>query len=52
LSINAVYPSRRHLTPKVRAFIDYFAEAYAGEPAWDCWFTRTPFKHERKKVTA
>jgi DNA-binding transcriptional LysR family regulator len=52
LSINAVYPSRRHLTPKVRAFIDYFAEAYAGEPAWDCWFTRTPFKHERKKVSA
>lgn len=53
LSISAVYPSRRHLTPKVRAFIDYFAESYAGEPAWDCWFTRTPFRLERnRKFTA
>ena len=27
LSINAVYASRRHLAPKVRAFVDYLAEA-------------------------
>ena len=35
LTINAVYPSRRFLAAKVRSFVDFLAEAYAGEPAWD-----------------
>ena len=35
LSINAVYPSRRFLAAKVRSFVDFVAEAFAGEPAWD-----------------
>lgn len=30
--ISAVYPSRRYLPPKVRAAIDYFAEAFARDP--------------------
>lgn len=30
----AVYPENRHLLPKVRACIDYLADAYAGPP-WD-----------------
>lgn len=30
----AVYPENRHLLPKVRAFIDFLAAAYAGPP-WD-----------------
>jgi len=29
LSINAVYASRRHLAPKVRAFVDFMAESLA-----------------------
>lgn len=31
----AVYPSRRHLSAKVRAMIDFLAEAFAGTPPWD-----------------
>ncbi|MBX2870156.1 MAG: LysR family transcriptional regulator [Acidiferrobacterales bacterium] len=31
----AVYPSSRLLAPKVRAFIDHFAERFATEPYWD-----------------
>mgnify|MGYP001815913770 FL=1 len=34
-AIWAVYPSSRLLAPKVRAFIDYFAEQYARTPYWD-----------------
>jgi DNA-binding transcriptional LysR family regulator len=34
-AIWAVYPSSRLLAPKVRAFIDYFAERYGGRPYWD-----------------
>lgn len=35
LSAYAVYPPTRHLSGRVRAFIDYLAEALAGEPYWD-----------------
>lgn len=34
-AIYAVYPHRRHLTPKVRAFIDFLAERFGPEPYWD-----------------
>ena len=34
-AIWAVYPSSRLLAPKVRAFIDYFAEQYGRTPYWD-----------------
>ncbi len=33
LGIYAVYPSRRHLLPKVRAMVDFLAEAFR-TPAW------------------
>ncbi len=32
LDVWAVYPSRRHLSAKVRAFVDYLAEIFAGDP--------------------
>lgn len=35
LSAYAVYPPTRHLSRRVRAFIDYLAESLAGEPYWD-----------------
>jgi len=35
IDILAVYPSRRHLSAKVRAMIDFLAEAFAGTPPWD-----------------
>jgi DNA-binding transcriptional LysR family regulator len=34
LSIYVVYPHARHLTAKVRAFIDFLAARYGGEPHW------------------
>ncbi len=34
-SLNAVYPHGRHLSPKVRAFVDYLAEVFGPEPYWD-----------------
>ena len=33
--IRAVYPSSRHLSPKVRTFIDALLEAWRPEPPWD-----------------
>jgi DNA-binding transcriptional LysR family regulator len=35
VTIQAVYPSRRHLEQKVRAFIDYFQLLYGETPYWD-----------------
>lgn len=35
LSAYAVYPPTRHLSIRVRAFIDFVAERLAGEPYWD-----------------
>jgi DNA-binding transcriptional LysR family regulator len=32
----AVYPSRRHLSAKVRAFVDFLAEYFAGAGDWSC----------------
>lgn len=34
-AIWAVFPSSRLLAPKVRVFIDYFAECFSGIPYWD-----------------
>jgi DNA-binding transcriptional LysR family regulator len=33
--IRAVYPSSRHLSPKVRTFIDELIDAWRPEPPWD-----------------
>ncbi|WP_404710098.1 LysR family transcriptional regulator [Sphingomonas sp. MMS24-J13] len=35
VAIWAIYPSRRLVPPKVRAFIDHLAEIYGPEPYWD-----------------
>jgi DNA-binding transcriptional LysR family regulator len=32
--IYAAYPSRRHLSAKVRVFVDYLARRFAGTPEW------------------
>ncbi len=34
-SIHAVYPHRRHLMPKVRAFVDFLVARFRPEPYWD-----------------
>jgi len=33
--IYAVYPSRQHLSAKVRTFVDYLVERFGENPAWD-----------------
>jgi len=35
VAIYAVYPHRRYLPAKTRAFIDYLAESFGPEPYWD-----------------
>jgi len=35
LTINAVFPSRRYLSAKVRTFIDFAADFFGDKPAWD-----------------
>jgi DNA-binding transcriptional LysR family regulator len=35
ISIYALYPETRHLSPKVRVFIDFLAERFGGRPYWD-----------------
>ncbi|MGH8719429.1 MAG: LysR family transcriptional regulator [Burkholderiales bacterium] len=34
-AIYAVYPERKYLSPKVRAFIDFFAQRFSPDPYWD-----------------
>jgi DNA-binding transcriptional LysR family regulator len=34
LPIFAVYPSSRHLSPKIRAFVDFLVEIYSPRPYW------------------
>tara|TARA_R110001583_G_scaffold195522_2_gene375103 strand:- start:8512 stop:9420 length:909 start_codon:yes stop_codon:yes gene_type:complete len=35
VSIYAVYPQRKHLSPKIRAFVDFLAEHIKDPPYWD-----------------
>lgn len=35
LPIHALYPHRRHLSAKVRRFVEFLAARYAGVPPWD-----------------
>ena len=35
VALHAVYPHNRHLSPKVRAFVDYLAETFGPAPYWD-----------------
>jgi DNA-binding transcriptional LysR family regulator len=35
ITVNAVYPHSRHLSPKVRAFVDFLAERFGPRPYWD-----------------
>jgi len=35
IDVLALYPSRRHLSAKVRVMVDFLAEAFHGVPPWD-----------------
>ncbi|CAO3360192.1 Transcriptional regulator, LysR family [Azospirillum palustre] len=36
VSVNAVYPQNRHLSPKVRVFVDFLVQRFGPRPYWDC----------------
>ena len=42
VAIYAVYPHRRHLPAKTRAFIEFLAESFGPEPYWDRPVPKTP----------
>jgi DNA-binding transcriptional LysR family regulator len=42
LSISAVYPHSRQLSPTVQAFVDFLADRFSPEPYWDLAATRPP----------
>lgn len=35
IDISALYPSRRHLSAKVRVMVDFLADAFKGTPPWE-----------------
>lgn len=35
ITIHAVFPSRRWLSPKVRSFVDFLTEYFGSQPEWD-----------------
>jgi len=39
LGIYAIYPSRRHMSAKLRVLLDYLVQAFGPAPDWDNWRT-------------
>lgn len=39
LDVHAVYPSARHLSPKIRSFVDFLAGRFGDPPPWDAGLT-------------
>ena len=35
-AVHAIYPKTRHLSHRVRAFVDFLVERFKGTPYWDC----------------
>ncbi|HEU0203361.1 MAG TPA: LysR family transcriptional regulator [Burkholderiaceae bacterium] len=44
LTISAVYPHRRLLAPKVRAFVEFLVAHYGGDPERDPWWQPTALR--------
>ena len=42
LACYAVFLSRKYLSAKVRTFVDFLAEKFGPEPAWDAWSRAKP----------
>lgn len=41
-AISAVYPHARHLSAKVRSFVDFLVERFGDRPQWDDWLDERP----------
>ncbi|WP_366656785.1 LysR family transcriptional regulator [Fodinicurvata sp. EGI_FJ10296] len=50
LTINAVYPHNRHLSAKVRAFVDFMVERFGTTPAWDQWAMESDQERPKKEI--
>jgi DNA-binding transcriptional LysR family regulator len=37
LGVYAVYPSRRHMSAKLRVLLDFLGQVFGPDPAWDHW---------------
>ena len=48
IAIYALYPPGRHLSVKVRSFVDFLVPRFGERPSWDVWM----FATERKKKRA
>ena len=46
----AVYPQTRHLSARVRAFVDFLAERFAGDPYWDRHLPPQPGRHDTNRT--
>jgi len=42
LDIHVVYPSTRHVTAKVRRFIEVLESFFGEQPPWDNWLRSRP----------
>ena len=45
----AVYPPTRHLSTRVRAFVDFLVEKFSGEPYWDVAIAQLMQKKQKQK---
>jgi DNA-binding transcriptional LysR family regulator len=41
LDVYAIYPQTRHLSQRVRAFVDFLVKRFEGTPYWDLCFNKT-----------
>src|SRR5258707_8511250 len=54
LTLRALYPHNRHLSAKVRAFVDFLVARFGQEPPWDSWCraareqSTLPARHRRE----
>ena len=46
LGVHAIYPQSRHLSAKVRGFVDFLAARFGPAPPWDAWMAETPRRRE------
>src|SRR5205823_3453119 len=52
IEIYAAYPSRRHLSMKVRAFVDFLAARFAEKPQWALATESGSFRHRPRRPAA
>lgn len=49
-ALRALYPHRRHLSAKVRVFVDFLALRFAQDPGWEAWRPAVAVKRRRPET--